>query len=234
VFDLLLCILALAQTGTSMKQIDASLSTYYSARAAEYDSIYQKPERQRDLREIEAWVEAEFANTDVLEIACGTGYWTQFIARSARSVLAFDLADESMNIARARVNLPHVQFVRGDAYAPPVSGRKHKAAFAGFWFSHIPVSRRLAFARTLVNHLSTDAQIVLLDNRYVEGSSTPLDGRDDEGNTYQLRRLNDGSTHRVIKTFPTQEELRLLLQPLAARIDYHQWEHYWAVTATCC
>ena len=36
------------------------MQAYYAARAAEYDRIYQKPERQADLRAIEAWLSPFF------------------------------------------------------------------------------------------------------------------------------------------------------------------------------
>ena len=54
------------------------IKEYYAARAGEYDRIYQKPERQVDLRKIESWLQTTLAGRAVLEIACGTGYWTQF------------------------------------------------------------------------------------------------------------------------------------------------------------
>lgn len=39
--------------------------------------------------------------------------------------------------------------------------------------------------------------VVVLDNRFVPGSSTQLSDTDSKGNTYQLRHLADGSEHRV-------------------------------------
>ena len=68
-----------------------TIRSYYARRAKEYEEIYRKPERQGDLRELEAMLGAAFSGMDVLEIACGTGYWTQFIARSAHSVHAVDV-----------------------------------------------------------------------------------------------------------------------------------------------
>ena len=62
------------------------MQAYYAARAPEYDSVYRKPERQADLRAIEQWVPSRFVAARVLEIACGTGYWTQFIAPVALHV----------------------------------------------------------------------------------------------------------------------------------------------------
>ena len=39
----------------------------------------------------------------------------------------------------------------------------------------------------------------MIDNRYVEGSSTPIIRRDRFGNTYQERVLRDGTRHEVLR-----------------------------------
>ena len=41
---------------------------------------------------------------------------------------------------------------------------------------------------------------------YVEGSSSPITGRDDEGNTYHSRKLADGTSYRVLN-FPSADDL---------------------------
>ena len=68
--------------------IEASMVSYYAERACEYERIYQKPERQADLGRLRSLAEGFFAGADVLEVACGTGYWTEVVARRAASVLA--------------------------------------------------------------------------------------------------------------------------------------------------
>src|SRR5205085_155578 len=98
-----------------------------------------------------------------------------------------------------------------DAYALPREHAPFGAAFAGFWFSHVPTARRRAFLLGLHALLEPGATVVLLDNRYVEGSSSPIAERDDAGDTWQARTLRDGSSHRVLKNFPTEDELRALL-----------------------
>src|SRR4051812_47324167 len=79
------------------------LQAYYAARANEYDKIYDKPERQADLRLIERWLPALLSGKTVLEVACGTGYWTRLIAPAASSVVAIDSAPETLRIAEQRV-----------------------------------------------------------------------------------------------------------------------------------
>ena len=205
------------------------MQSYYAARAPEYDRVYAKPERQADLRLIERWLPEVFRGRTVLEVACGTGYWTRFIATEAAAILAVDSAPETIRIAEQRVPPDKVEFVVGDAYALPDSGRSFSAGFAGFWYSHVPGSRVREFLRGFHARLEPGAKVVLLDNRFVEGSSTPIGERDAEGNTYQTRRLDDGTSHRVIKNFTNEHELRSATEGLGSDFRYSARRHYWAL-----
>jgi ubiquinone/menaquinone biosynthesis C-methylase UbiE len=204
------------------------MQSYYAARAPEYDRVYLKPERQAELRAIENWLPPIFANATVLEMACGTGYWTQFIARSAARIVAIDAAPEMLRIAEARVPHDKVAFRVADAYSLPLDLGRFSAAFAGFWFSHLPKARRHAFLRGLGALLVPGAKVVLLDNLYVEGNSSPIRETDADGNSYQERMLDDGSTHRILKNFPSEAELQLSLVGLGANGIFSTWHHYWA------
>ncbi len=205
----------------------SELQAYYAARANEYDRVYAKPERQTDLREMERWLPPLLSGRRVLEIACGTGYWTQFIEPVAKRVVAIDIAAETLRIARKRVPDKRVRFLIGDAYCIPPDLGSFNAAFAGFWFSHIPRSRQREFLLHLNERLDPGARVVLLDNLYIEGSSTPISERDSDSNTYQLRLLADGSVHRVLKNFPTEQELRSLVTESGDDPQFTTWQHYW-------
>ena len=69
---------------------------------------------------------------------------------------------------------------------------------------------------------------MLLDNRYVEGSSSPISEQDEDGNTYQTRKLADGSTHRVLKNFPAEPELKALVAESGRSAKLRYWQYYWA------
>ena len=204
------------------------MEPYYAARAPEYDSVYLKTERQTDLRAIESWLPPIFANATVLEIACGTGYWTQFIAQSAKHIVAIDASPETMHIARTRVPEDKVELLVGDAYNLPARLDKFNAAFAGFWYSHVPRARRRAFLEGLFALLIPGAKVVLLDNLYVEGSSSPITEIDSAGNTYQTRKLKDGSTHRVLKNFPSEAEVQSSFAGLGTCTTFSTWQYFWA------
>jgi len=207
------------------------METYYARRAAEYEKIYGKPERQADLARLRTDLPALLRGERVLEIACGTGYWTPLIAAQAESVLALDYAEETLAIARSKTyNKANVRFERGDAYALPAWPQKFSACFAGFWWSHVPLARLDGFLRDLCARLETGAKVAFLDNRYVEGSSTPISRRDAEGNTYQSRRLADRSSHEVLKNFPAAQEMRTRLGRFGTDVAFSEYEYYWVAT----
>jgi len=206
------------------------LATYYAKRANEYERIYAKPERQADLRTLEARVRKMLAGRRVLELACGTGYWTDIFAPAAAQVTALDLNEEVLEIARSKKNAGKVTFLRGSAYEIPDLGRAYDALFAGFWWSHVPLERLDGFLVDCQSAVAPGALIAFLDNRYVEGSSTPVTRHDLQGNTYQMRKLDDGSPHEVLKNFPTESELIQRVSRLGWGANVELLEHYWLLS----
>jgi demethylmenaquinone methyltransferase/2-methoxy-6-polyprenyl-1,4-benzoquinol methylase len=209
----------------------AELTRYYAQRAREYERIYERPERQVDLEWLRKTLPPMFSGRRVLEIACGTGYWTQFLARETRAIVGLDVNDETLEIARSK-RLPEerVAYRVADAYAPPEDLGEFDGAFAGFWWSHILIRDRRRFFEGLDRRLAPGARVALLDNLYVEGSSTPISRRDDEGNTYQARRLEDGSQHEVLKNFPSEAQLAADIAGFGVNTRFTALQYYWLFT----
>jgi demethylmenaquinone methyltransferase/2-methoxy-6-polyprenyl-1,4-benzoquinol methylase len=210
---------------------DRRMARYYAERAAYYERVYHKPERQPDLRRMESELATHFAGRRVLEIACGTGWWTPHFARGCASWLATDLNDETMAVARAKP-LPagKVRFQQVDAYSlEGIEDERFDAAFAGCWWSHVPLARLRPWLDTLHARLEPGARVVMLDNSFVQTSNLPISRRDAEGNTYQLRTLDDGRTYEVVKNFPTPGDAIGVLGPRARDARWIAYEHYWAL-----
>jgi SAM-dependent methyltransferase len=206
---------------------------YYRRRAATYERVYAKPERQDDLRAMEAWLPTPFAGRRVLEVACGTGWWTPHGARDAARWLATDLNPETMDVARAKTMPASVEFRTVDAFTfAELGGETFDGAFAGCWWSHLELGRLPGWLHGLHARLEPGARVVMLDNRFVPGSSTPISRRDAAGNTYQNRTLDDGSVHEVVKNFPTADEAFALLGPRARDPQWMAYTHYWVLTYT--
>jgi demethylmenaquinone methyltransferase/2-methoxy-6-polyprenyl-1,4-benzoquinol methylase len=216
--------------GKMTEEADKKMADYYARRASEYERVYQKLERQADLRKLEKLLSFTFAGQNVLEVACGTGYWTQFIAKSARSIVATDINQEVLEIARRKdFGSCEVTFLESDAYSFSNLHAHCTTGFHGFWWSHIPNQKIGAFLECFHSALAKNALVVMIDNAYVEGSSTPISRRDTHGNTFQIRQLEDGSKHEVLKNFPSPAELRSTLQPHANNVQVTQLDYYWMV-----
>ncbi len=209
----------------------SSCVDYYRRRAREYERIYEKPERQADLATLRDLVSREMTGHQILEIACGTGYWTQVCAPGARSVLGVDLAEETLAIARAKdYPFGKVRFGKGDAYHLEDVPGAFTAGLACFWWSHILRERLPEFLKGWHRRLAAGAQVLLLDNRFVEGSSTPIARGDEQGNTYQSRLLEDGSSHEVLKNFPTPQELLETVHGRSREARVTELPYYWSLS----
>lgn len=208
------------------------MKAYYQARAREYEAIYAKPERQDDLARLQAWLAEAVRGRSVIEVACGTGYWTAVAAAAARSIVATDINEGPLAIARAKGLAAHVRFAIGDAYAPQDAGVRHDAGMAHFWWSHVAKADQMRFLAGLTRCLAPGARLLMIDNRFAAASSTAISRRDASGNTYQARQLADGSTYEVLKNFPSPAELRTALGGIASSVEVLELDYFWAVNAT--
>ncbi len=207
------------------------LAAYYAKRAAEYERFYDKPERKAEYAALRERVAGMLAGRRVLELACGTGYWTKVMATTAAEVTALDLNQEVLDVAASK-NLPKdkVSFGICDAYALPDLGRRHDALFAGFWWSHVPLEKLEGFLNDISSKIKPGALIAFLDNRYVEGSNTPVSRRDAQGNSYQARKLDDGSLHEVLKNFPDDAELLRRASAHGTQASVEDFRYFWLLS----
>jgi len=98
--------------------VTEEMTAYYARRAAEYERVYAGPRWQDDLAVLRPRVADFFVGRRVLEIACGTGFWTERAAERARDVHATDLNEDTLALARAKIYAAPVTFERRDAYVP--------------------------------------------------------------------------------------------------------------------
>jgi ubiquinone/menaquinone biosynthesis C-methylase UbiE len=205
---------------------EAIMREYYERRAPEYEHTYQRPERQTDLARLRRAVAHQFDERTVLDVACGTGYWTACFAERARQVVGIDANPAVLDIARGKA-LARTRFTLGDANQLSEKLGRVDAAFIGFWWSHVPKRDLARFVESLHRLLLPGAHVVILDNLFVPGNSTPILERDDQGDCWQERLLSDGTRHRVLKNFPHYEDLLALLGPRARATHWWQLDYYW-------
>lgn len=195
---------------------------YYAARAQEYDgtSIYQAPPFAVRSAPMRARYQLALEGHDVLEVACGTGWWTRIVAQTARSIVATDVNPEVIEIAKSKAaSFRNVRFQLADAYTLEGVEGIFTAAFAQFWWSHIPHRRLNTFLTVLHGKLAPGSQVLFMDSLPWEHDG----GRriDEEGDLIEERTLRDGRRFEIVKNFPRQDEVRHALKDLADDVVFN-------------
>lgn len=209
------------------QRMNKDLVAYYAARASEYEALYARPECGPEIHRIAGILQDVFRGKSVLEVACGTGYWTQQIAQTATSVLASDINAPMLRIAGSKIYpKDRVRFVQDDIFQSAITG-VFDAVFGGFIWSHILLAQLNEFIAVLTGRIQPGGLLVLADNRFVPGHSTPIAETDAAGNTYQLRRLKDNSEHLVLKNFPDQAFFQEKLAGQGLEVAWIPLHFYW-------
>jgi SAM-dependent methyltransferase len=181
---------------------------YYQARAGEYDEWFLRQGRYnhgpalnaRWFAEVEQVVRAleVFAPAgDVLELASGTGLWTQRLATTARTVTVVDSSPEVHAINQERLGNAPVRFVVADLFRWQPD-RQYDTIFFSFWLSHVPPERLESFWSLVWAALAPGGRVFFVDALYDETSTAKdhqLEGPDAHAVT---RRLNDGQEYRIV------------------------------------
>jgi ubiquinone/menaquinone biosynthesis C-methylase UbiE len=197
---------------------------YYRRRAGEYDrTAYDDLGAAR--ARIARLTAAMRPSGNVLEIACGTGLWTQALMEAASTVTAVDTAPEAIEIARGRAGTRHVRFEVADVFSWAPAERFDTIFFA-FWLSHVPASRFEQFWQLLRRLLTARGRVLFVDEHadsrgretYCDGSTEVIE-----------RRLRDGSRHRIVKVFVQPGELRERLRLLGWRSHIQRDGSDWAI-----
>ncbi len=212
------------------------VAEYYTARAPQYDTTagYTDPTAECLRIPIKERYKKVFASYEVLEIACGTGYWTKVIAETANSVLATDISPEMIEIARERLSgIQNVKFLMTDAYSLDGVPEGFTAAFAIWWWSHIPKSCLPGFLSVLHSKLQSGAFVLFVDQI---PSAYEAKGRhkNEAGDFVEERTLPDRKKYEIVKNFPTEKEAFDLLKDSAKDIVYREYleEHAWNLNYT--
>ena len=209
----------------------SDLAGYYGVRGAEHDRIYDRPDRQQDLLRLREILSTLLAGRHVLELACGTGYWTQYVAQVARSILGLDVHQHLLDIAASRLrSFSNCAFLVDDALTLTnvAAPSPFDASLAAFWWSHVPRESLAGFLKSLHDKLRPGALVVFADNRNADGH--PFARTDEQGNTYEHHILSDGSEHEILTNFPTAAELREILEPQSRHLMIHELQHYWCAS----
>jgi SAM-dependent methyltransferase len=194
------------EDGLVREQID-----YYHRRANEYDatSTSEGDALERQGLRLEEALRDFRPEGRVLELACGTGTWTRHLIRYADELTAVDSSAEMIQLASAKVGDGKVQFVESDIFSWRPR-QTYDVVFFANWLSHVPSTRFEAFWSLVRDCLDDRGRVFFIDE-----SQDAWRNEEWLDENLVLRRLRDGSTHRVIKVFWSPAELEKRLRGLA-------------------
>jgi SAM-dependent methyltransferase len=215
-----------------MAHFDETLRRYYDQRANVYDDMYLRrdPMWRKDLESLADEMAKALTGRCVLEVACGTGFWTEVAAKTATRIVAVDASERMLELARKRKKRnANVEYVHGDAYSLKEVTGKFDAGLANFWFSHVPKSRIEEFLSGFHSRLERSATVFMADNRYVLGIGGQLITKLGIEDTFKLREGADGSKHEVLKNYYDRETLERLFSSQGSDLKIHEMQYFWSV-----
>lgn len=194
---------------------------YYRAVAHEYED-HALPLPGGD--ELTAALDDFRPSGEVLELACGTGLWTERLLRHATRVTAVDASPEMLAVASNRITSDRVRFLRADIFTWRPDHR-YDVVFFGSWLSHVPLERFESFWALVADCLKPGGGVFFVDDGYrtpdelIEGASSSTIGR----------QLNDGTAHRAVKVphEPADLERRLARIGWQVRVAPTRGPFFW-------
>lgn len=202
------------------------MHAYYSDRAPYMaKGLEIKPSGQ--LLEIIAELKAQAKDRTVLEIACGTGYWTRFVGPVSKCTVATDFSEQMLGVARS-LHVANARILFDDAYRlGSVGDERFDFGFAMHWVSHIPLARWREFFTSFHSRLKPGAKVLLVDDIRRPDDGDPWYSKIATHDSYEIRRLPNAESYEIVKTFFSPDDLRTLLQPYAINIQIRYERPRW-------
>jgi SAM-dependent methyltransferase len=194
----------------------ASQRTFYDLRAPDYRDESKPSDRYIPANmapeTAEAIVDGLRPDGDVLELACGNGFFTQFLARYATSLTAVDSSPRMLDRCRTAIGDRPARLVLADIFDWRPDHRCDMVFF-GFWLSHVPPTAFEGFWTLVLSALQPGGSVVFVDED-VRGEGAIEKIRLVGGVPSARRTLVDGRQFDIVKVFWEPARLRDRLRQL--------------------
>lgn len=211
------------------------VAKYYALLGEALEDKYLEPDMDEDIDDMSIHLGNLLAGHTVLELGCGTGFWTEVVAEAAASVVAVDINANLVDVARER-GMPEgkVTFRVADALdLPDDIGKdvgKFTAVLVSFLWSHLNKKEQEQLLATLRKRLGKDVLLVILDDSFVEGFSETIARTDADGTTYEILTLPGGERFELPKSYQSDSALRKRVGGVGKEIKVERVEFFWILT----
>ena len=200
------------------EMVKSMMMEYYDERAEEYDEIYEgkgpatcRPEVYAiDIEGIGKFAES-FGKGNILDIACGSGYWLKFLYNKCGTFTFLDQSEQMLKECRLKAERFGItgrsRFIKSDIldYFFEETDR-FDCAFIGFLLGHFTKTQEEVFFKKLKDILKPGAEILIIDSTWNKERAKKLNKED-----IVERRLNDGRTFKIYKKYFDEDDLPALL-----------------------
>ena len=208
---------------------------YYQARASEYDEWFMRLGRYDYGPELNAQWFAEIdlvrqhlalfnPERHVLELACGTGFWTEALVLHAHAITAVDASAEVIALNQQKLQNNKVTYVQQDLFTWQAD-QLYDVVFFSFWLSHVPPEKFGPFWEQVRLCLKPGGRVYFVDSFY-SPTGTAQDQELNEQAIIQKRRLNDGSEFNIFKVYYQPQKLMADLAGLGWDIEVKHTPNY--------
>jgi len=222
-----------------MKSYNSQLQqqiAYYKARASEYDEWFLRQGRYdrgpelnlqwfQEVEQVRQAVDQFRPAGRILELACGTGLWTQQLLGHARQITAVDAVPEVLKLNQQRLQSSKVEYVQADIFTWQ-SKALFDVVFFSFWLSHVPAPLFESFWQMVARAIKPGGRVFFIDSRYDPTSTATNQQLGTPQSKTSIRRLNDGQEFKIIKIFYESDQLSKRLSQLGWRTRIHETAHY--------
>jgi len=210
--------------------------TYYSARAEEYDEWFYRTGRYDRGEEInQRWFnEAIVVRTalyqigaveNILELACGTGIWTQELLNIGKQITALDASQEVIEINRRKLGATNIEYRQVDLFSWQPDA-EYDLVFFSFWLSHVPPTLVDSFLAKVYKSVRVGGQVFIIDSRFEPTSTAKNHILENDGDIYITRKLNNEQEFKIVKIFYQPEELRDKLTQVGFHAEVKVTDNY--------
>jgi demethylmenaquinone methyltransferase/2-methoxy-6-polyprenyl-1,4-benzoquinol methylase len=212
------------------QHVIAEQVAYYRARAPEYDDwFFRRGQYDHGAEWNRRWrdevgvlrraLDAAHLAGRALELACGTGLWTERLAPIATTLTCVDASPEVIALNRKRMGAAQIDYVCADLFEWEPAER-YDFVFFGFWLSHVPAGAFIPFWSMVARALAPGGRVFFVDSRNHpasrEGGYSDWAPRTPPSRS--RRRLRDGREFEIVKIFHKPDELEAQLRALGWRV----------------
>ena len=189
---------------------------YYRARAEEYDRSLSGTDEMFDPAKSILLGLGRYEH--ILELACGTGFWTETLLKISGEVTATDAAPEMLQIVRKRLGDKGITYQQLDLFKWQPE-RQYDMVFFANWLSHVPPKALDEFLDKVHRSTRPGGSVIIVD-QYAPSVADSVIAKEE---IYAVRPLEDGRQFTIVKVFHDLDTLEDKLKGMGFDVAIHKF-----------